>query len=861
MQLARFKDFDRSVGALYKRGGPFQKAAETVQAAMGRAEMGQDPLAGLRRTKHGESRIRHCVKYDLTEFSRLVTIQHAGYCVFLYCGDHEDTERWLNSHRGFEPVVDANFTVTNTYVSSETDDDRIVGGQGGHADGPLFLLLTEVLFERLISGLPRRLVRKLEDIESSVTEAELWTIVAEIDDSQLRIAVRDVFSLLRQDRSREAIERTRLFLGDSLSLEQVPDDELPDVVDGDTIRKIDPTSKTYAEALKRFMASAKYKDWMLFMHPEQEAVVNEDFSGAAKLVGVSGSGKTCVVVQRAIRLARKYEGEKILILTINKALARLIEQLVQTCASEKEFRRITVQPFFALCRDLITNFDRRNERTHNDVTWKTNEHIDEVWQEFYRCELNNYDARVLQPVHDTLLARGWNAERYLREEIDWLRSALAPYERTQYLEMIRIGRSVPLLPQAREAVLEGVKGWEDKMKAVGLIDSLGIAQALTPFLGRLQRTYRCVLIDEAQDFGNLELQIVHRLVEADENDLFICGDAAQAVTTKYQSLKGIDIIIPRASSRKLQLNYRNSRDVLTAAYHVLLSNLTTEMMDREDFEILDPEYSSFSASTPLILEADSLQAEIAQALLYAREFTRDRLEAKACIAICGFSLYELAKFGDKIGMPVLDGRTDIDSGSVFLSDLEQTKGFEFDLMCVLNCAENAIPSSDAPESERYRDLARFYVAMTRAKTDLVISWSGARSPFLSGLDEDFLIDQWPSYTQIKTPPLTGAPQILRAHRLESSSNKKWVEMNGEEFLYSAEARGLSSELIAKMRELVDGVGLRAGRERRKWRNLGDATADYRKSPRARNTWGPEVGKQFFELMLSLQSRKGRRLSN
>jgi hypothetical protein len=295
--------------------------------------------------------------------------------------------------------------------------------------------------------------------------------------------------------------------------------------------------------------------------------------------------------------------------------------------------------------------------------------------------------------------------------------------------------------------------------------------------------------------------------------------------------------------------------VLTAAYQVLLKNMTDEMMDREDFAILDPEFSAFSASTPLLLSAATLEAEIAHAMNFARELIGGKAERKGCIAICGFSLYELAKFGQSVGLPVLDGTTDIDTYDLFLSDLEQTKGFEFDVVCVLNCRSGVLPSASAPDSERYRDLARLYVAMTRAKTDLVLSWSGEPSPFLVGASEHFLSDAWAAYTATADLEYCGAPRRLAEHRPEAIENKSWKNMSGPEFLYSQNALGLSPELIAKLRLLVDGAGLRKGREYLRWGTLETASRDYRKSGRVRRIWGPEVGRQFDELVKQLDSKE------
>lgn len=283
-----------------------------------------------------------------------------------------------------------------------------------------------------------------------------------------------------------------------------------------------------------------------------------------------------------------------------------------------------------------------------------------------------------------------------------------------------------------------------------------------------------------------------------------------------------------------------------------MENLTDEMLDREDFEILDPEYSSFSAATPLVLEAQSMEEEIAYAYAYARELISGRAHGKACLAVCGYSLFELTKFAKRARMTILDGSTDVEGGDLFLSDLEQTKGFEFDAMIIVNCAEGTLPNAHAPESEQFRDLARLYVAMTRAKSDLVLSWSCRPSGFLRGSQGKCLQAKWEEYLDLRVTRRFGAPERLEAHREFGLHKKPWREMTGAEFLYQETALGLSMELIAKIRQLVDGAGLIRQRRRIRWKTLGDAAEDYARNPITQTEWGPATGKELAAMVDRLE---------
>jgi hypothetical protein len=191
---------------------------------------------------------------------------------------------------------------------------------------------------------------------------------------------------------------------------------------------------------------------------------------------------------------------------------------------------------------------------------------------------------------------------------------------------------------------------------------------------------------------------------------------------------------------------------------------------------IEPELAPRSGPVPLLMSANSLKEEIACALLYAREADASDIR-RMCLAFAGFTLREVQAFGRRIGLPVLDGTLGLGEGSVFLSDLEQTKGYEFDTMCVLNCAAGVIPDPHSPDEEQFRLASRLYVAMTRAKRELVLSHSGAISPWLADLSQPLLAtDRWEEHVNMAAVALVGescrmAPRKSALSRARNSSTR------------------------------------------------------------------------------------------
>ncbi len=82
------------------------------------------------------------------------------------------------------------------------------------------------------------------------------------------------------------------------------------------------------------------------------------------------------------------------------------------------------------------------------------------------------------------------------------------------------------------------------------------------------------------------------------------------------------------------------------------------------------------------------------------------------------------------------------SGAVQLGTMHRAKGLEFKAVLVIGCADNVVPSSaalrgmDDPqdrEAAEARECRLLYVAMTRARDELTVSWTGAPSRFLAPL--------------------------------------------------------------------------------------------------------------------------------
>lgn len=845
-------EIKKQIQRLYEQGGNFQKAAEKCKILLyDLTSKNANPIEVVSKipmTNHGESRIKHCVKYDLSGFCRLVTIQDNGWLVLLFCGTHDEVERWLENNKGLKvAITDAEKGLFEIFKSDDiTDVESRLNLESDFSSGKLYLKLKHY-WDLISSGIPALIRKEIESFETITEETEIYEAAVAISDPFKQDLFFDVFMLLRGGKVDEAKNRILAFQEVITLINDIPEVAIREVRSNDQYINLDDLEEG---DLKILMNNKNWLEWMLFMHPAQKTVVDRDFNGSARLLGVSGSGKTCVVVKRSVRLAKKYPGQKILILTLNQSLSNLISSLITRlleCGENEVLRdQIEVKSFWEISRDLIIEFRNHafDKRVLGPKTDKYEETIDEIWDEFYLCRNNNNDAEVLFPTHCNLLTRGVYPQDYLKQEFDWIRSFLPKEKLQDYLLVEREGRSIPLIETEREKILEGLKGWESKMAAVGAIDYLGLTNELYTYIDRINSRYRCILVDEVQDFSTLELSIIRKLVEEGENDLFLTGDIAQQVYSKHHKIRNAGITILPDSYLKILKNYRNSREILSAAYELFRQNTKEEQYKSDDFEILNPEYANFSSAKPHLRKAKNPDEELTYAIQYLSEILGQN--EKGCIAFCGYSLFNMQVLGLHFNCPVLDGSAMIGDENIYLSDLEQTKGFEFDRMIIINANNHVLPNPSLPADEWFREISKFYVAMTRAKKELIISYSGVFSSLFDNCLDFFTKDSWEAH-------ISDLRYVLKMPSFDKRNFPKSqaVKMLGKDFLFHKKAVGMSRELQNKLMELVQGRSITLRGKKEGWIHMDELKNDIearRDLPNLSKNFGPVVFKELERIL-------------
>ncbi len=422
------------------------------------------------------------------------------------------------------------------------------------------------------------------------------------------------------------------------------------------------------------------------------------------VTGVAGSGKSLILLYRAMLQAKLHPGAPILILTHNRPLNGDLRE---------RFRRLCPNPgarwstFYQWCRDFA------------GVQWE----IIKPWErETLLRELAATDPALARLPLD-----------FLTEEIDWMRDQ-GISAREEYLEIARLGRKRPLLEDHRHAIFSLLEKYRAELDRRRLEDWAGAAAAVWQRVqcGEIAPpVYDFVFIDEAQFFAPIWLQIIKRCVRPETGQLFLVADPTQGFLKRRQSwaASGLDV---RGQSARLQRCYRNTRAILEFATAFYQSRVP-----HDDEEINLPDPADFARLTrgeaPQFLPVDSPQGERARV---ANEITA-AVRAGAnpghfLVLHCDSALVTpFIQTMDRIfGQPIardLKNLTDATSG-VRVSSLNAATGLESPVVFLCGVdglleKENALSLASDERSELIRDnTRRLYMGMTRASRKLIVTY-------------------------------------------------------------------------------------------------------------------------------------------
>ena len=468
-----------------------------------------------------------------------------------------------------------------------------------------------------------------------------------------------------------------------------------------------------ADELRAALA-APLDRWIAFLHPSQRAIVSATSKGPVKVSGSAGTGKTVVAMHRARHLARK--GVRVLFTSYVSTLCENLARGLRKLCSAEEMERITVSTVHKQALDLVHEVEPRLRLAGDD------------------------EIRALLESLTTRRAPSFDAA-FVRAEWENVVLAQGVASWAEYRTAKRTGRGRPLSVADRKVLWEVFEGVQIGLANRSLADWQGLCRTAEKLLvdKRVASPYQAVIVDELQDLKPAELRFLRALCADNPENLMLAGDAAQRIYAGGFSLGGLGIDV-RGRAHVLRINYRTTEQIRRVADQLL----------RADVDDLDGGAEPRKGTRSLLRgPAPSFEAfptgaaEIAAAVAWvqAKMTAGLRPDELACFARAGKRLDEVrgALAAAKVPFQMLSDKGGAGAG-VHLGTMHRAKGLEFKAVLVVDCSADSLPSPTALKGladpldrelaeERERQL--LYVAMTRARDELRVTWSEAPSPLLA----------------------------------------------------------------------------------------------------------------------------------
>ncbi|MEJ5203076.1 MAG: 3'-5' exonuclease, partial [Anaerolineales bacterium] len=409
--------------------------------------------------------------------------------------------------------------------------------------------------------------------------------------------------------------------------------------------------------------------------PEGERIIK---NVSIRLVrGFSGSGKTLVLIQRALFLAALYPEWKIGVLTFNTKLQEQLEQVLK----EPNIKTCT---FHSLCTRYLF---LPNEQECRIEDWLK----------------SRYNEYPLSTKFD---------QSTVEREIDWLRD-IGITNREQYLAVERkgIGKEARLTTGDRNAIFDIYEAYREYLHSSDRWDWNEVPLKLLTLLAEKHcspEVFDAILIDEAQDWAPVWFKVVEYFVHPEHGYIFLADDPSQSIYRYFSwKEKGIPVV---GRTRWLRVPYRNTFEIYRAAYSLIAAHEEIQKSLMEEGELIRPDFSAETMRhgwRPLVRKCRNVAEEL--------EYVKNTITALQNGGIPEKQIAVLVRYrSDKTTAEKALAGTGVE-----VHPIHGFKGLEVEAVILPH-----LQSTFSNEHEEGSERRLMYVAMTRARSRLVMTYSG-----------------------------------------------------------------------------------------------------------------------------------------
>ncbi|MFJ8692194.1 UvrD-helicase domain-containing protein [Streptomyces roseolilacinus] len=496
--------------------------------------------------------------------------------------------------------------------------------------------------------------------------------------------------------------------------------------------------------------------WRLFLHPEQQRLATTSFKGSAKVTGGPGTGKTVVALHRVRHLVARLppgQNRPVLLTTYNTNLAADLKQRLRQLGGEEVLRRVDVASVDQLAREVV-------EQHPGSVLGvpMSDEEAMRLWHTVCaEAGVYEYDADFLDAeFKHVILAQGCGTARmYLRAERRG-RGVLQRADRSRVWELVEAYRALLAGPPRRTTYAliadEAARIEERRMARAAeqarYKEERGGLDLIHREAGSgmwLKPRYRHIVVDEAQDLSASHWRMLRAMVAPGPDDIFLVGDAHQRIYSHQVVLGRLGIHTRGRASRRLTLNYRTTREILGSAQGLVRGESFDDLDDQPD--TLEGYRSVLTGLAPQYWRAPDWETEmrVVATLIKERHERYGTPYAAMAVSVPDKAAvtqlaYTLACEPFRVPAAEIGREGPHDTDTVRIGTMHRFKGLEFQRVFLAGVSEGLIPRQRIEafrlsqparyrqEEQRARSL--LFVAATRARDELVVTWHGRASRFL-----------------------------------------------------------------------------------------------------------------------------------
>ena len=438
----------------------------------------------------------------------------------------------------------------------------------------------------------------------------------------------------------------------------------------------------------------------------QKAALDVSIRGPLLVKGGAGSGKTLVAMKRAELyqdyLNRSGKQGKVGIITYTGELVRYMQKELGA-----KLDSIRVQTFHECARLFLYKYGIEVKKEKEQKV--TQVEIVGVLKKCRREELENLGLD------------------FFHNEFEWIKGQCLGVYNT-YINAPRKGLKGRLTKDEKEKlweVYEAYLMWQNENSRFDYDDHALLCLKVMEEHPEYVRPFTHLVVDEAQDFTKAQLLVLSKFVsegaEVGKACITILADEGQGIYRRAFTWKDVELNIAGARSFKLEKNYRNTISIAKAANCL--------RPDKEQISGAPDLFRPQEGDKPKVLllpSQDSMQRCI---LAIVRKLKVQDPQ------ICASILCKNNKVGNRISR-------DLQERGIYniTKTMYKAKGLEFDAVLIAEANDGIIPRSYSleDEEEMQAECNLFYVAMTRARSQLYILAYGEPSRFIGEIDPALL---------------------------------------------------------------------------------------------------------------------------